>query len=122
MVRRLSEQFDAGLDAYRVDDGPGSFARAYVRECFAVPEGEQQERAERLGAALLAAMASEPHLLDPLREAFAGWQQCLVADAPDPVRATIARLAPTGCGCASCSGSPISPLPCATRSASSWSG
>ncbi|HET9655843.1 MAG TPA: TetR family transcriptional regulator [Kineosporiaceae bacterium] len=96
MVRRLSEQFDAGLDAYRVDDSPGSFARAYIRECFAAPEGEQQERAEQLGAALLAAMASEPHLLDPLREAFAGWQQRLVADAPDPVRATITRLAADG--------------------------
>jgi AcrR family transcriptional regulator len=96
MVERLAERFDAGLAAHQVDDGPGSYARAYVRECFAAPQGADEVRTEQLGAALLAAMASEPHLLDPLRRAFAGWQQELAAQAPDPVRATVARLAADG--------------------------
>jgi AcrR family transcriptional regulator len=96
MVRRLADRFDAGLVAHRVDDGPGSLARAYVRECFAAPQGEDEERTEQLGAAALAAMACEPDLLQPLRDAFAGWQRDLEADAVDPVRATIARLAADG--------------------------
>lgn len=96
MVQRLAEQFDAGLAAHRHDAEPGGLTRAYVRECFAEPVGPQEERTERLGGALLAAMASEPHLLDPLREAFARWQRDLEADAADPVRATVARLAADG--------------------------
>jgi AcrR family transcriptional regulator len=96
MVQRLAERFDAGLAAHRVDDGPGSLARAYVRECFAPPKGADEERTEHLGAAVLAAMACEPHLLEPLRRAFAGWQQDLAIDSRDPVRATVARLAADG--------------------------
>lgn len=96
MVERLAERFDAGLAAHRVDDGPGALARAYVRECFADPQGEAEERTEQLGAAVLAAMACEPQLLEPLRRAFAGWQRDLAADAADPVRATVARLAADG--------------------------
>jgi AcrR family transcriptional regulator len=96
MVQRLADRFDAGLTAHHRDDGPGSLARAYVRECFAPPQGPDEQRAERLGAAVLAAMACEPDLLQPLREAFAGWQRDLEAEAADPVRATIARLAADG--------------------------
>jgi AcrR family transcriptional regulator len=96
MVQRLAERFDAGLAAYRQDDGPGSLARAYVRECFAIPRGEDEQRTEQLGAAVLAAMACEPDLLQPLRQAFAGWQRELEAEATDPVRATVARLAADG--------------------------
>jgi AcrR family transcriptional regulator len=96
MVQRLAERFDAGLAAHRVDDGPGSLARAYVRECFAAPTGADEQRTEQLGAAVLAAIACEPELLRPLREAFAGWQRDVEAEAVDPVRATIARLAADG--------------------------
>lgn len=96
MVQRLADRFDAGLTAHRRDDGPGSLARAYVRECFAAPQGADEQRAEQLGAAVLAAMACEPDLLQPLREAFAGWQHDIEADAVDPVKATIARLAADG--------------------------
>lgn len=96
MVQRLADRFDAGLAAHRRDDGPGSLARAYVRECFAAPQGEDQQRAEQLGAAVLAAMACERDLLEPLRVAFAGWQREIEAEAADPVRATIARLAADG--------------------------
>ena len=41
-------------------------------------------------------MASEPALLEPLRSSFDRWQEQLVADGVDPVRATVARLAADG--------------------------
>jgi AcrR family transcriptional regulator len=107
MVSRLTEDFDAALDRHHEPaepadgtaerpDRPGSFARAYVAESFALPQGELEERGERLGAAVLAAMASEPELLAPLQVAFGRWQARLEADSTDPVRATVARLAADG--------------------------
>jgi Tetracyclin repressor-like, C-terminal domain len=41
-------------------------------------------------------MASEPQLLEPLRQAFDRWQQRVATDGVDPVRATVARLAADG--------------------------
>ena len=96
MVERLSAQFDDGIRAHYTDTGPGSLVRAYIAECFEPPQGEQERHSERLGAALGAAMASEPHLLEPLQDAFAGWQRQIADDGIDPVRATVARLAADG--------------------------
>ena len=112
MVTRLADRIDDSLRRHLAEVGhpsvdgaapaedaataPGGYARAYVAEAFTLPQGEEEERGERLGAAVLAAMASEPELLDPLRRAFARWQGELEADAGDPVRATIARLAADG--------------------------
>jgi AcrR family transcriptional regulator len=101
MVARLAEGFDSALRQHLAADPqdaatPGRYARAYVAECFALPQGEDDERGERLGAAVLAAMASEPELLAPLRAAFERWQRDLEADGGDPVRATVARLAADG--------------------------
>jgi AcrR family transcriptional regulator len=112
MVARLTDGFDAALRRHHEaelaawaeqPDGlidrqrpTGSYARAYVAESFALPEGADEERGERLGAAVLAAMASEPELLAPLQAAFARWQADLEADTGDPTRATIARLASDG--------------------------
>jgi hypothetical protein len=56
-----------------------------------VTEGE-----ERLGAALLAAAAAEPELLQPLQKAADGWQARLVDDGLDPATATVVRLACDG--------------------------
>ena len=95
MVTRLADRIDDSLRQH-LAEASGSYARAYVAESFTLPQGEEEERGERLGAAVLAAMASEPELLDPLRQAFARWQGELEADAGDPVRATIARLAADG--------------------------
>jgi AcrR family transcriptional regulator len=98
MVGRLADSFDAALAGHlaRLDASPGAYARAYVEESFAEPAGEQDERGERLGAAVLAAMASEPELLDPLREAFGRWQAEIERDTADAVAGTIARLAADG--------------------------
>jgi len=64
MVARLTDDFDAALARHQQHPEhpgrPGGFVRAYVAESFALPQGELEERGERLGAAVLAAMASEP--------------------------------------------------------------
>jgi len=109
MVERLAVQFDDGIREHHAarraaselagGDGTGLFARAYVEECLAEPVTEAERHQERVGSALIAAIASEPALLEPLREAFASWQSQIVEDAADPgavVRATVARLAADG--------------------------
>jgi AcrR family transcriptional regulator len=98
MVTRIIEQFDQDIASYLPDPGtpeggrPGAYARAYVRATLEpVTPGE-----ERLGAALLAAVASEPELVVPLQEAAAGWQARLVDDGLDPTLATLIRMACDG--------------------------
>jgi AcrR family transcriptional regulator len=97
MVERLAEQFDDGIRAHRSRrPEAGGFALAYVEECFAEPTTDDEIRVERVGAAILAAIASQPELLVTLRTAFAGWQRELERDAADPVTASVARFAADG--------------------------
>jgi AcrR family transcriptional regulator len=103
MVARLADRFDEALAAQReaaaVAAEPGAhraYARAYVEDTFAPADAEQAQRGQRLGAAVLAAMASEPELLEPLRGAFSRWQVEIESEVADPVRGTIARLAADG--------------------------
>ncbi len=98
MVTRIIEQFDQDIASYLPDPGtpegdrPGAYTRAYVRATLEpVTPGE-----ERLGAALLAAVASEPELVVPLQEAAAGWQARLTDDGLDPTLATLIRMACDG--------------------------
>ncbi|HEX3823457.1 MAG TPA: TetR family transcriptional regulator [Mycobacteriales bacterium] len=101
MVERMVEAFDADLGVECAADGQdgtpnGRYVRAYVRATVRPAQTPEDLRRERAGAAILAAMASEPQLLAPLREAFDRWQQRLVTDGVDPVGATVARLAADG--------------------------
>ena len=102
MVARLAEGFDEALTAQRHASAgecgacSRAYSRAYVEDTFAPVDEERAQRGQRLGAAVLAAMASEPDLLEPLREAFARWQREIETDVTDPVRGTIARLAADG--------------------------
>jgi AcrR family transcriptional regulator len=98
MVARIIDQFEEAIAAHLPPPGspdhgrPGTFARAYVAASTApAAEGE-----ERLGAALLAAAAAEPVLLEPLREAAGSWQARLVGDGLDPATATVVRMACDG--------------------------
>jgi AcrR family transcriptional regulator len=111
MVERLVAAFDADL-AEEVDrdaaagggsggDGSGGpetgrYVRAYIRATVRPSQTPEDVRRERTSAAILAAMASEPELLAPLRASFDQWQQRLVDDGIDPVAATVARLAVDG--------------------------
>ena len=97
MVERLAGRFDEGVAAHRERrPDPGGFVRAYVEECLAEPVTDDEIRTERVGAALIAAMASQPELLGRLRDSFARWQHEIETDSVDPVAATIARFAADG--------------------------
>ncbi len=96
MVDRIIEEFDQ--DIVRTMDGlagPGRFARAYVRATVA-PSSNRPDREDRLGAALIAAAAAEPALLEPLQLAAQRWQARLEDDGLDPTLATVLRLACDG--------------------------
>ena len=72
----------------------GSWLRAYIRATF---------DANKLGdywlgssAAILTAISTNPQLLEPFRNSFAGYQQQAEQDGLDPALATIIRLAADG--------------------------
>lgn len=102
MVERLVAAFDDDLveecaaDERDGAEPAGRYVRGYVRAGIRAPRTAEDVRRERAGAAVLAAMASEPELLEPLRRAFDRWQQAVATDGVDPVRATVARLAADG--------------------------
>jgi AcrR family transcriptional regulator len=102
MVERLVAAFDADLaEESAADDAAGSdlagrYVRSYVRATTRPARTAADLRRERAGAAVLAAMACEPQLLEPLRHSFDRWQGRLADDGVDPVRATVARLAADG--------------------------
>ncbi len=75
--------------------GPGDYTRAYLRATVA-PSSATSERDDRLGAALIAAAAAEPALLEPLQRAADRWQARLLDDGLDPAVALTVRLACDG--------------------------
>lgn len=95
MLSQLSDVFTARLErALDTDDSAddrGRWLRAYARATFAA---EQEPLA--VSAGLLAAVATNPDLLAPLRDNFARWQQLAEADGLDPAVATLIRLAVEG--------------------------
>ena len=96
MVERIIEEFDHDLGSELTDAvEPGSFTRAYVRATLD-PGNPQPDRDNRLGAALIAAVAAEPELLSPLRQSFDRWQHQVETDGIDPALATVLRLAADG--------------------------
>ena len=96
MVERFVVSFDADLEQFGAYGGaPGDFVRAYVEATFApVEPGDSRER--RLGSSLLAGVASDPELLEPLRERFAAWQCSVESDGVDAALATAIRYAADG--------------------------
>lgn len=96
MVQRTAERFDAGIEDHRRDHPDCTYPQAYIAECLAPPVDEHEQRMERVGASLIAAVAAQGDLSRPLREAFAGWQSRIEDDAEDAVVATVARLAADG--------------------------
>ena len=72
----------------------GSWARAYTGATF--EPGETQETQSRELVALLAAIATDPALLEPLRRRFEAWQARAEDDGLDLALATLLRLAANG--------------------------
>ncbi len=94
MIGRLIEGFEAVLGRELREDrgaGSGRWTRAYARASFA----EDRWYLE-VGAGLLAGVAEDPALLDPLRRGFRDGQRWAERDGIDPAVATLVRLAADG--------------------------
>lgn len=97
MIARLSERFNTEV-AQRAEADPnpaGRHTRAYVDVSFPAPAAHSALH-DPVCAGLLAAVATNTSLLDPLRESTAAMQARLADDGIDPVLATIVRLAVDG--------------------------
>ncbi len=97
LVARLYETFEYDIErVVRVSpDEPGRWTRAYVTATVA-PGPEQAELTREVSAGLLAAIATDPALLDPLRARYDAWQERIEHDGIDPALATLVRLAVDG--------------------------
>jgi len=97
LVARLYETFERDIERIvnASPDEPGRWTRAYVTATVA-PGPEQAELTREVSAGLLAAIATDPALLDPLRARYDAWQERVERDGIDPALATLARLAVDG--------------------------
>jgi AcrR family transcriptional regulator len=95
MVERLVARFDASLEAATTLDAEprGRWTRAYIR-VTAAPDGPSED--DGTATALLAALASDPSLADPLRERYAVWRAAVADDGLPSEDATILALAADG--------------------------
>ena len=97
MVQRLCASFDADLEREGGSSGSsGAFTRAYLEATFGPPSDAAASRERRLGAAVIAGVAADTELLEPLRERFARWQHALETDGLPPATASLVRLAADG--------------------------
>lgn len=95
MVLRWADGFERDIEErLEGDSGAGSWVRAYAGATF--EPGEAQPQQPRELVALLAAVATDPALLEPLRERCERWQERVEADGLDPALATLLRLAADG--------------------------
>jgi AcrR family transcriptional regulator len=94
MVERHAASFSASLGATMAADPkpPGRWTRAYLRT--SVPPEDPGEDAA--ATSLLAAMASNPALADPLREQYAAWREQIAEDGLPEADAMIVALAADG--------------------------
>lgn len=95
MIEDLIAAFEIDLARHLAgEQGPGSFARAFVRACLD-PDGTVTWSL-RISAGIIAAVATNVQLLAPLRRAYDGWRRRLGEDGIDPVVAEIVRYAADG--------------------------
>lgn len=94
MVDRLLEQCEALHQEYyrREAEGPYRWARSVVRACFD-PNGPANDP---VGGALLAAMAVNPQLVNPMKELYTVWLERVRSDSPDFERAALVCMAMDG--------------------------
>src|SRR3712207_1668575 len=94
MIGRLIEGFRDALGrefAKEKASASGRWLRAYLRASF-----DEDRWYLEVSAGLLAAVAEDPTLLDPLRRAFEDGQRWAERDGIDPAVATLVRLAADG--------------------------
>jgi AcrR family transcriptional regulator len=94
LVGQAVDEVDSFLAAaVATDFSPGAFSRAYVGVTMAPDDAGA---GATLATALLATAASDPHLLQPLRDAYERWNDSLRADGLPPGIALVIRLAADG--------------------------
>lgn len=101
LVSRSVEYLEKDIELCKKRSGnvPGANTQAFV---LAMLEGQWAAKAGLiphgldLFATSVAAFATRPDLIAPLRAAYARWQAAVENDGTDPVLATIARLAADG--------------------------
>jgi AcrR family transcriptional regulator len=94
MIGRLIEDFEDALGrelGTAKGGGSGRWSRAYARASFTENRWYLQ-----VSAGLLAAVAEDPALLDPLRKRYEDGQRWAERDGIDPAMATLVRLAADG--------------------------
>ena len=94
MIGRLIEGFGDALGrelGREKGGGGGRWSRAYARASFTEDRWYLQ-----VGTGLLAAVAEDPALLDPLRKGYEDAQRWAERDGIDPAVATLVRLAADG--------------------------
>jgi len=97
MIARYGDRFDRAREGLALADPrpDGRHTRAYIKASLGEGAGAGAD-IDSLGAALIAAVANDPALLDPIRERYRAWQADLEEDGIDPVTATLLRLAIDG--------------------------
>jgi AcrR family transcriptional regulator len=92
MIETLIEHFNADVARVLADDtAPGAWLRAYTRVSFHSDPNDEQ-----VGAALLAAVGTNPDLIEPLRTNTVEWQRQAEQSGVEPVLGTVIRLAVDG--------------------------
>lgn len=95
LVERAIARVDSALAEASANTTPGAFTRAYIQ----VTMGDARTAtpgSDPLSTALLGALALDPTLLDPMRDAYSRWQARLEKDGIAPADATLVRLAVDG--------------------------
>ena len=93
LIAGYLDDFAASIERHHAADAgtPGRLLRAYVNASF-----DDDSLTADVGLGLLAAIAANPSLLDPVRAFDRRWRERIAADGIDPVRAEIVRLAVDG--------------------------
>jgi AcrR family transcriptional regulator len=97
VIQSLMDEFDADiereLELDRSPESPGSWLRAYVKATF-----NGKPLPTKLISSLVLVASCNPELLQLVQGKFDGWQQKILANGLDPVRASLVRLATDGFG------------------------
>jgi len=97
MIQRLISVYESRMNRfYQQDPHPtGRRLRAYLNASFPEPD-EEYRRSLQVSAALLAAVSTNPALLEPVQQEFRKWQEWVREDGLDLVTGAIVRLAAEG--------------------------
>ncbi|MFM9278209.1 TetR/AcrR family transcriptional regulator [Paenibacillus jiagnxiensis] len=87
------DRFDSDTDAEAASNTAlnNGWAQAYLIKTFEISKDDLE-----MSFGILAAAASNPDLLAPMRQRYLLWQSRMTAECKDPVTATAARLAADG--------------------------